>query len=151
MAEPLPPGGEAHAARSDEAPHGDIDWQAIEASPEFQELVRKRRSFILPATIFFLSWYMGFILLTAYAEGFMSERVYQGLTVGYSLALTQFVMVFVLGLMYLSRSAKVYDPLAAKAIERWEHLDTDAARAGRAEDSRVGSRAATTTNEEPAR
>ncbi|MDP9293821.1 MAG: DUF485 domain-containing protein [Actinomycetota bacterium] len=151
MAEPLAPRGEAHAAPTDDAPHGDIDWQAIEASPEFQELVRKRRSFILPATIFFLGWYMGFILLTAYAEGFMSERVYEGLTVGYSLALTQFVMVFVLGLMYLNRSAKVYDPLAAKAIERWEHLDTDAARAGRTEDSSVGSRAATTTNEEPAR
>ena len=62
------------------------------------------RSFVLPGTIFFLAWYMGFILLTAYAEDFMSERVYEGLTVGYCLALTQFVMVLVLGLMYL-RSA----------------------------------------------
>jgi len=147
MAEPPAPRGEAHAARTDDAPHQDIDWQAIEASPEFQELVNRRRSFVLPATIFFLVWYMGFILLTAYAKDFMSERVYEGLTVGYCLALTQFVMVLVLGLMYLSRSAKVYDPLAAKAIERWAHLDTDAARAGRAETSR----AATTTNEEPAR
>lgn len=151
MAEPLDPEGETHAARTDDAPHGDIDWQAIEASPEFQELVTRRRSFVLPATIFFLVWYMGFILLTAYSQDLMSERVYEGLTVGYCLALTQFVMVLVLGLMYLSRSAKVYDPLAAKAIERWAHLDTDAARAGRAEDSRVGSRAATTTTEEPSR
>ena len=45
----------------------------------------------------------------------MSERVYQGLTVGYCLALTQFVMVLVLGIMYLRRSDRVYDPLAAKA------------------------------------
>jgi uncharacterized membrane protein (DUF485 family) len=127
-------------------PGGKIDWEAIEASPEFQELVRSRRSFVLPGTIFYLTWYMGFILLTAYAPDFMSERVYEGLTVGYCLALTQFLMVLVLGLMYLSRSAKVYDPLAAKAIERWEHLDTDEARASRGE----GSRAATTTTEESA-
>jgi uncharacterized membrane protein (DUF485 family) len=147
MSEPLAPGGEPHAARTDDRPHGDIDWEAIERSPEFQELVTRRRSFVLPATAFFLIWYMGFILLTAYAKDFMSERVYEGLTVGYCLALTQFVMVLVLGLMYLSRSAKVYDPLAAKAIERWAHLDTDAARAGRAGDSR----AASTTTEEPAR
>jgi uncharacterized membrane protein (DUF485 family) len=126
-------------------PGGEIDWEAIERSPEFQDLVRTRKAFVLPGTIFFLTWYMGFILLTAYAEDFMSDRVYEGLTVGYCLALTQFLMVLVLGLMYLSRSAKVYDPLAAKAIERWEHLDTDAARAGRAEDSR-----AATTTEEPA-
>jgi uncharacterized membrane protein (DUF485 family) len=147
MPEPFPPEGHAPAAHTDGAPPPDIDWQAIEASPEFQELVRRRRSFVLPATIFFLAWYMGFILLTAYAEDLMSKRVYEGLTVGYCLALTQFVMVLVLGLMYLSRSDKVYDPLARKAIERWVHLDTDAARDGRAEYRR----AATTTTKEPAR
>ena len=114
----------------------DIDWEAIEASPEFQELERTRRSFVVPGTIFFLAWYMGFVVLAAYAEDFMSERVYQGLTVGYCLALTQFVMVLVLGVMYLRRSDKVYDPLAAKAIERWTHLDTDAARRGQADERR---------------
>jgi uncharacterized membrane protein (DUF485 family) len=147
MAEPLAPKGEDYAARTDDAPHQAIDWEAVEASSEFQELVRTRRSFVVPATIFFLAWYMGFILLAAYAEDFMSERVYQGLTVGYCLALTQFVMVLVLGLMYLRRANKVYDPLAAKAIERWTHLDTDAARAGHAEARPV----ATTTTEVPSR
>ena len=127
-------------------PGEEIDWEAIERSTEFQELVRARKSFVLPGTIFFLVWYMTFILLCAYAEGFMSDRVYEGLTVGYCLALTQFLMVLVLGLMYLKRAENVYDPLAAKAIERWEHLDTDDARAGRAE----GSRAATPPTEEPA-
>src|SRR3954462_3481585 len=96
----------------------DIDWEAIEASPEFQELERTRRSFVLPATIFFLAWYMGFVVLAAYAEDFMSERVYQGLTVGYCLALTQFVMVLVLGIMYLRKSEQVFDPLAERAIAR---------------------------------
>ena len=127
-------------------PGEEIDWEAIERSTEFQELVRARKSFVLPGTIFFLVWYMGFILLSAYAEEFMSDRVYEGLTVGYCLALTQFLMVLVLGLMYLKRAENVYDPLAAKAIERWAHLDTDDARAGRAE----GSGAATTATEEPA-
>jgi uncharacterized membrane protein (DUF485 family) len=150
MPDPLVPKGEALAARTSDAPHPDIDWETIEVSPEFQELVRSRRSFVVPGTIFFLAWYMAFILLAAYAEDFMSESVYQGLTVGYCLALTQFVMVLVLGIMYLRRADKVYDPLAAKAIERWTYLDTDAARAGRA--SRAEERpVATTTNEVPAR
>ena len=109
--------------------------------------MRTRRSFVVPGTIFFLSWYMGFIVLAAYAEDFMSERVYQGLTVGYCLALTQFVMVLVLGIMYLRRANRVYDPLAAKAIERWTYLDTDAARAGHAE----GRPVAATTSEVPSR
>jgi uncharacterized membrane protein (DUF485 family) len=89
-----------------------VDWEAIERSPEFQELVRRRRRFVVPATIFFLGWYLGFILLAGYAEDFMAESVHQGLTVGYVLALTQFVMVGVLGLMYLRRADRVYDPLS---------------------------------------
>ena len=100
----------------------EIDWRAIEESPEFQELVRRRRSFVIPGTIFFLVAYMAFILLAAYAPDFMGERVYQGLTVGYCLALTQFLMVFGLGIWYLRKSANTFDPLAERAIESYaEH------------------------------
>ena len=123
-----------------------IDYEAVEASPEFQELVRKRRAFVLPATIFYLVWYMGFILLAAYAEDFMGRSVYEGLTVGYVLALTQFLMVLVLGLMYLQRANKTYDPLAAKAIEKYAgHSERYAAADDHGDgktDSAVGSRAA---------
>ncbi|HYH89793.1 MAG TPA: DUF485 domain-containing protein [Solirubrobacteraceae bacterium] len=131
-------------------PDEDIDWRAIEESPEFQELVRKRKSFVLPGTIFFLAWYMGFILLTAYAESFMSERVYEGLTVGYCLALTQFLMVLVLGLLYLNRAENVFDPLAEKAIENYAGHHQRFARAddhGDGDGDAVGSRAATSPAE----
>lgn len=94
-----------------------IDWKAAERSPEFRELIAARRRFVVPATVFFLTWYIGFILLAGYAADFMGSSVYQGLTVGYCLALTQFVMVGVLGLMYLRRAQDVYDPLAAKAAQ----------------------------------
>ena len=94
-----------------------VDWEAIERSPEFQELVHKRRSFVIPCTVFFLTWYLGFIVLCAYAPDFMGESVYQGLTVGYCLALTQFVMVFVLGIWYLRKADHVFDPLAEHAID----------------------------------
>ena len=98
--------------------HEEIDWIAAERSPEFRELIKKRRAFVLPATIFFLSWYFGFIILAGYAEDFMGESVYEGLTVGYVLALTQFIMVWVLGWLYLRVSDRVFDPLARKAAER---------------------------------
>lgn len=100
----------------------DVDWEAVERSPEFQELVRRRRRFVIPATAFFLTWYLGFIVLAGYAEDFMGESVYEGLTVGYVLALTQFLMVAVLGLLYLRQANRVFDPLAQKVVER---ADTD--------------------------
>lgn len=95
-----------------------VDWRAVERSPEFQELIARRRRFVLPATIFFLAWYIGFILLAGYAPDFMARSVHEGLNVGYCLALTQFVMVGVLGLMYLRRADNVYDPLAEKVRQR---------------------------------
>jgi uncharacterized membrane protein (DUF485 family) len=89
-----------------------VDWHGIERSEEFRELVKKRRSFVVPATIFFLAYYMAFIIVAGYAPDFMGESVYQGLTVGYCYALTQFVMVFVLGIWYLRKADKEFDPLA---------------------------------------
>jgi uncharacterized membrane protein (DUF485 family) len=103
------------------------DYERIERSPEFQELVHKRRSFVLPATIFFLAYYMGFILLCGYAEDFMASSVYEGLTVGYCLALTQFVMVFVLGIMYLRKADRDYDPLAQKVVDMAERGELEPA------------------------
>ena len=93
-----------------------VDWKALAQSPEFRELVAARRRFVVTATIFFLAWYFGFILLAGYAPEFMGRSVYEGLTVGYCLALTQFAMVFGLGLWYLRKSDKEFDPLAQRAI-----------------------------------
>ena len=99
------------------------EWERIERSPEFQELVHKRRSFVLPATIFFLAYYMGFILLCGYAPDFMGESVYEGLTVGYCLALTQFVMVGTLGIWYMRKADREFDPLADKVVEMASRSD----------------------------
>jgi len=93
----------------------DTDWVAIERSPEFQELTRSKRAFVVPATIFFMVWYFGFIALCGYAPDFMGKKfIADGLTVGYVLALTQFVMSWVLAAWYVRRANRTWDPLAAR-------------------------------------
>jgi uncharacterized membrane protein (DUF485 family) len=108
-----PPGSE----RDEPLDRTSIDWEAAENSPEFKELIKKRRSFVIPATIFFFVWYFGFILLAGYAPDFMAESVYEGLTVGYLLALSQFVMTWVLAGWYVRKARKDFDPLAKKAAD----------------------------------
>jgi uncharacterized membrane protein (DUF485 family) len=99
--------------------HPEIDWVAAERSPEFRELVKKKNAFVVPATIFFLAWYTGFVLLCGYAPGFMGEEfLVDGLTVGYMLALSQFVMVWGLAAWYLRKSDREFDPLAKRAADR---------------------------------
>ena len=59
----------------------------------------------------------------------MAESVYEGLTVGYCLALTQFVMVAVLGLWYLRKADRTFDPLADKVAQMAENRGEPSARA----------------------
>jgi uncharacterized membrane protein (DUF485 family) len=102
------------AARPAQPP--DIDWAAAAQTREFQELVRSRRRFVLPATIFFLAWFFGFIVLAGYAPDFMGrEFLTDGLTVGYVLALSQFVMTWGLSWVYLRVADRKFDPLAERA------------------------------------
>jgi uncharacterized membrane protein (DUF485 family) len=140
MAETHAPNTGANAATEGEGRLAAVDWEAVERSSEFQELVRRRRRFVVPATIFFLTYYMAFILLAGYAEDFMASSVYEGLTVGYTLALTQFLMVFVLGIMYLRKADREYDPLAQRVVTMAGH--GDGGDTGRAAESRFARREA---------
>ena len=109
---------EASRAAGGSDHHSDIDWVAAERSPEFRELIKKKRAFVVPATVFFLAWYFGFIILAGYAPDFMGrEFLTDGLTVGYVLALSQFVMTWVLGAWYLRKADREFDPLAERAAK----------------------------------
>jgi uncharacterized membrane protein (DUF485 family) len=96
----------------------EVDWEAVERSPEFRELVKRKKAFVIPATVFFMAWYFGFIILAGYAPDFMGrEFLTDGLTVGYVLALSQFLMTWGLGWLYLRKADRTFDPLAARARE----------------------------------
>jgi uncharacterized membrane protein (DUF485 family) len=96
------------------------DWQAIEASPEFQELVKERRSFLVPATIVFLVGSLGYLLLAAFAQGFMGKDV-GGIPVAFLFALTQVLLTWAITFAYMRKADSTFEPLeqkAAKAAER---------------------------------
>jgi uncharacterized membrane protein (DUF485 family) len=95
-----------------------IDWIAVEQSPEFRELIARKRRFVIPATAFFLTWYLGFVALAGYAPDFMGQSLYEGFTVGYALALSQFVMTWTLGWLYVRKADREFDPLAERAARR---------------------------------
>lgn len=96
------------------------DWAAVERTPELRRLVAARRRWVVPATVFFLFWFLLFIVLAGYAEGFMAERVIDGVNVGYLLALSQFVMVFVLSFLYTRKADSTFEPLQEEALRAAE-------------------------------
>lgn len=84
----------------------------MQASPEFQELRRRLRSFVFPMTAFFLIWYIIYVLLSNYAHDFMSTPVWGNINVGLLLGLGQFVTTFAITGIYVRFANRELDPRA---------------------------------------
>jgi uncharacterized membrane protein (DUF485 family) len=96
----------------DTSPMRREDWERIAATPEFRSLLRKKRKFILPATIFFIVYYFALPVLVGYFPGLMARKVVGALNIAYLFALSQFVMAWVLAWLYV-RAAERFDGIAA--------------------------------------
>jgi uncharacterized membrane protein (DUF485 family) len=96
---------------------GAPNWEALHASAEFQRLLKAKRNFVIPATIFFLVYYFALPLSNGLAPDLMNTKVIGKINLAYLFALSEFVMAWLLAYFYISRANKVFDPLAA-AVRR---------------------------------
>jgi uncharacterized membrane protein (DUF485 family) len=91
-------------------PPGGPDYTAIHDSPQFAALRRRFRRFVFPMTALFFCWYLTFVLLAAYAHGFMSHRLFGLVTVGLVLGLLQFVSTIAITAAYVRFARRNLDP-----------------------------------------
>ena len=113
---PEQPAGAAPTAAST-AGRSDIPEQAfidMQNSPEFAELRSRFRRFAFPLSIAFLVWYLGYVLLSTYAVGFMKTKVAGNVNIGIVLGLLQFVTTFLITWLYIRHANKNLDPIASK-------------------------------------
>jgi len=85
----------------------------VERTSAFQELTRSRKAFIIPATIFFLAFFMGLPLLSAFTT-VLNARAVGPLTWAYVYGFAQFAMTWILMHLYVSRANK-WDSLVDQA------------------------------------
>jgi uncharacterized membrane protein (DUF485 family) len=71
------------------------DWQEIERFPEYGELRRMQRHFLIPASVIYLAGYFGFLIVAGSAASLLRGRVHGGLTVGFLLMACVFLLVWV--------------------------------------------------------
>lgn len=93
------------------------DWAAIERTPEFRALVRAKRAFIIPATLFFVAYYFALPALVGYWPDLMSTRVAGNINLAYLFALSQFVMAWVIMAVYIHRAQR-YDRMVEQLLGR---------------------------------
>ena len=106
---------------------GGSTYAEVQSSDEFQGLKRTLRRFVFPATAVFLSWYLLYVLLTAFARDFMSTKLLGEINIAYVLGLLQFVSTFVIALVYSRYAEKHFDPTADAIRHRLEGTGPHAA------------------------
>ena len=117
-------GNEARSAETSTPP--DVDYRAVQESPEFQTLRRTHRNFVFPVLGACLAWYIAYVLLAGYAHDFMSTPVFGSVNVAILLGLAQVVTTFAVTMWYVRFANKRLDPLSEQIRDEIE-LDAAAA------------------------
>jgi uncharacterized membrane protein (DUF485 family) len=92
------------------------DWEEISRSPEFRELMQKKRRFIISATFFFALYYFALPFFTGYFE-FLNTPLIGSINGAYLFAISQFFMAWILAVLYV-RHANQTDQLIQRLIEK---------------------------------
>lgn len=89
-------------------------YLAVQRSAEFQDLRRRFRGWVIPVTVAALVWYLAYVLVAAYAPGFMAIKLIGNVNVGLVLGLLQFVTTFLVTGLYVRYAGRVLDPASAR-------------------------------------
>ena len=96
------------------------EWDALAEKPEFKGLVHARRRFVVPATIFFIAYYLALPISIGLWPAAMSRPVWGPLTLAYVFALSQFAVAWLLLAAYMWR-ARAFDLEAARIRHHERH------------------------------
>ena len=92
------------------------DYSAIVKSEEFQQLLKEKKKFILPFTLFFLVFYFALPIMTSYTS-VLNHKFYGHITWAWVFAFAQFVMTWALCMIY-SKKAVRFDKLSNEVLKK---------------------------------
>lgn len=89
------------------------EWDRMARTPAFEDLMRRKKAFLVPAVIFFLLFYMSLPVLAGFTTLLDGPAIGE-VTWAYVFAFAQFPMVWILCQLYRNRANK-WDGLIEKA------------------------------------
>jgi uncharacterized membrane protein (DUF485 family) len=95
------------------------EWDRIAETREFKDLLAIKKTFIIPAFVFFIIYYFLLPILVGYAPEFMSTKVIGVVNIAYLFALSQFFMAWTVAWLYV-KAANNFDRLAKDIITEAE-------------------------------
>jgi uncharacterized membrane protein (DUF485 family) len=95
-------------------------YLAAQEAPEFQDLRKRYRGWVLPVAAGALVWYFVYVALAAYAPDFMARPVIGNVNVGLIAGLLQFVTTFGITALYIRYADRVLDPVSSRIRDEFE-------------------------------
>lgn len=95
-------------------------WEAIAASPKFQQLVKRKRRVLTSLMVFSICYYVLLPLGAAYAQDLFSRQVWGPLNVGLLFALSEFIVAWGVAVIYSRIANREFDAMAAQIIAESE-------------------------------
>ncbi|OLB64887.1 MAG: hypothetical protein AUI10_09210 [Actinobacteria bacterium 13_2_20CM_2_72_6] len=89
-------------------------YVAVQEAPDFGALRKAYRGFVFPVTVAFLVWYGLYVIMSAYARGFMSHKLVGNINVALVFGLLQFLSTFLIAWAYTRFAGRRLDAIAAR-------------------------------------
>jgi uncharacterized membrane protein (DUF485 family) len=93
-----------------------IHWEAVEADPRFQALHRDKNRFLWRMMLFALIFYFLLPISTAYFQDILKVKIWGVINVGLFFALSQFIVAWVIAIIYAKRANAEFDVRANALI-----------------------------------
>jgi len=91
------------------------DTRAEAAQAAVRSLIAAKLRFLVPMTIIFMVGYIGLTVIAGFAKGLMAVKIVGSLNLGFALIAFNYVLSWVLALVYERIANRIFDPLASRA------------------------------------
>ncbi|HDR7513235.1 DUF485 domain-containing protein [Bacillus mobilis] len=93
----------------------EVNYTEVVQSEEFQLLLNTKKKFIIPMSIFFLSFFIALPILTSYSK-VLNTPAFGDVTWAWVFAFAQFIMTWSLCMMY-SKKAESFDKISQNILQ----------------------------------
>ena len=93
-------------------------WIEGVESPEFKTLIDAKQRSIVPMIVIYVVGYLGLSILAGFGRGILGTKVLGAVNLGFVLIAGNYVMSWVLAVVYARVSANRHDPLVKVVVDK---------------------------------
>jgi uncharacterized membrane protein (DUF485 family) len=93
-----------------------MDWDAITRDPRFMDLHRRKTAFLWGLMALSVAYYFLLPIGAAYFQDLFKIRVWGVINIGLLFALSQFILTWLVAVIYGRKSSRDFDVLAAQVL-----------------------------------